>query len=310
MRSVRAGIICYESVRDWYSKFKKGEYSVQDKPRPGRPSELDDQALLQLVNSNTRVTTRELATALGFDQSTIVRHLDVLGKVPKMGCWVPHKLTERDRDQRVTIASFLLSYSRTNTWLGSLITGDEKWVLYVNVHRRHQWVDQDAEPEPEPKAEIHQKKIMLCVWWDMHGMVHQELLPPNTTINASYYCAQLERVEAELKIKRPGLGKVRFLHDNARPHTAKLTRDKLKELGWEVLPHPPYSPDLAPSDYYLFRHLHYFLKDKIYRNRDQLKQDLDVFFGSQSADFFKKGIEKLVKRWQQVVDSDGEYILD
>ena len=95
-------------------------------------------------------------------------------------------------------------------------------------------------------------------------------------------------------------------------HTAKakLTRDKLKELGWEILPHPPYSPDLAPSDYYLFKHLHYFLNDKIYSKRDQLKQDLDDFFASQPVEFFKKRIEKLVKRWQQVVDSDGEYILD
>ena len=144
----------------------------------------------------------------------------------------------------------------------------------------------------------------------MHGVVHYELLPPNTTINASYYCDQLERVETEIGNKRPRVGKVRFLHDNARPHTAKLTREKLKELDWEILPRQPYSPDLAPSDYYLFKHLHYFLNDKIYSKRDQLKQDLDDFFASQPVEFFKKRIEKLVKRWQQVVDSDGEYILD
>src|SRR3954469_23682395 len=42
-------------------------------------------------------------------------------------------------------------------------------------------------------------------------------------------------------------------HDNARPHTVKMTKEKLQALGWEVLPHPPYSPDLAPSDFHLFR---------------------------------------------------------
>ncbi|XP_014790550.1 histone-lysine N-methyltransferase SETMAR-like [Octopus bimaculoides] len=46
-----------------------------------------------------------------------------------------------------------------------------------------------------------------------------------------------------------------FHHDNARPHTARLTKTLLEELGWEILPHPPYSPDLAPSDYHLFRGL-------------------------------------------------------
>lgn len=180
----------------------------------------------------------------------------------------------------------------------------------MNVKRKHQWVDQDAEPEPEPKAGFHQKKVMLCVWWSAHGVVYYELLPTNTTITASYYCEQLQRVNDELLRKRPKHGKVRFLHDNARPHVAKLTRDKLKELDWEVLPHPPYSPDLAPSDYHLFRSLHNFLREKKYENRDQVKNDLDFYFNSQPEDFYKEGINKLVQRWQHVVVSDGDYILD
>ena len=85
---------------------------------------------------------------------------------------------------------------------------------------------------------------------------------------------------------------------------------KLKELDWEVLPHPPYSPDLASSDYHLFRSLHNFLKDKIYQNKDEVKTDLDSFFISQTEDFYRDGISRLVQRWQQVVDSGGEYIID
>ena len=66
------------------------------------------------------------------------------------------------------------------------------------------------------------------------------------------------KLDKEIKEKRPELETrkdVIFHQDNARPHTSLVTRKKLLELGWEVMPLPPYSPDLAPSDYHLFRSL-------------------------------------------------------
>ncbi|KAG5311526.1 SETMR methyltransferase, partial [Acromyrmex insinuator] len=63
-------------------------------------------------------------------------------------------------------------------------------------------------------------------------------------------------LQETIKQKRPELINrkgVVFHHDNARPHTSLMTRQKLRELSWEVLMHPPYSPDLALSDYHLFR---------------------------------------------------------
>ena len=71
-------------------------------------------------------------------------------------------------------------------------------------------------------------------------------------------CQQLMRLKRAIKKKRPALINrkgVLFHHDNAGPHISLVTRQKLRELGWEVLMHPPYSPDLAPSNYHLFRSL-------------------------------------------------------
>ncbi|GFS99459.1 transposase [Trichonephila clavipes] len=71
--------------------------------------------------------------------------------------------------------------------------------------------------------------------------------------------------EAAQTVAKPGLSARK---DNARPHTSEVTRQNFWELGWKVLMHPPYSPDLAPSDYHLFLLLQNFLSDKILESRE------------------------------------------
>ena len=156
-------------------------------------------------------------------------------------------------------------------------------------------------------------KILLSVWWDMHGIIHFELLGMNQTITAEVYCQQLQRLKTALEQKRPALINrkgVLFHQDNARPHTARMTSSKLEEFGWEKMPHPPYSPDIAPSDYHLFRSLQNHLVGKKLHSREAVKNEVASFFNSKPREFFKRGIEKLVDRWKEVIDKEGNYIDD
>ena len=130
------------------------------------------------------------------------------------------------------ICTFLLSKKRRFDWLDHLVTRDEKWVLYVNHTQKRQWVDAEEQAEPEPKADSHQKKFILSVWWDVHGMVRFELLSPNTTTTADHYCQQLGKLRQKVTQTRLQHQKVHSLHDKARPHTAKFTCLKLIEMGW------------------------------------------------------------------------------
>ena len=78
-------------------------------------------------------------------------------------------------------------------------------------------------------------------------------------MNSELYCAQLEMFNKKLLKIRPALVNKRyvlFLHDNAKPHTSKMTQEKIKELQWEVIPR-----DLAPSDFHLFRTMEHFLRN-------------------------------------------------
>ncbi|KAG6794851.1 transposase [Apis mellifera caucasica] len=107
---------------------------------------------------------------------------------------------------------------------------------------------------------------------------------------------EIEEKRLEL-INRKG---VVFHHDNARPHTSLVTRQKLLEFGWDVLPHPPYSPDLAPSDYFLFRSLQNSLNGKNFNNDDDIKLYLIHFFANKNQKFYERRIMMLPKRWQKI----------
>ena len=101
-------------------------------------------------------------------------------------------------------------------------------------------------------------------------------------IDEKFYCQQLENQKTALRVNRSEIRKVRLFHDNARSHTARVPRQKLEELGWEVLPHPPYSPDLAPSDYHLFHSLRNHIVTKRFDDEADLKSNFEVSFSSLS----------------------------
>jgi hypothetical protein len=151
---------------------------------------------------------------------------------------------------------------------------------------------------------------MLCIWWDMGGIFHYELLERNLTVAAERYCQQLCRLEEAIQQKRTGRRHgVILQHDNPQPHTTNMTNAAIQELDWEILPHPPYSPDLAPSDYHLFCSLSNNLRGVSFNNDAELQNWLDDFFTAKPADFSKRGILNLPERWEAVVSNGGEYIL-
>ncbi|GFW41930.1 histone-lysine N-methyltransferase SETMAR [Trichonephila clavipes] len=130
------------------------------------------------------------------------------------------------------------------------------------------------------------------------------------TINAAVYCETLRKLRRPIQNKRRGfLSKgVVFLHDNARPRTANVTKTLLRGFGWDVFDHPPYSPDLAPSDFHLFLHLKSFLAGKHFNNDKELKENVSNWLKTQAATFYEEGIEKLVPRYDTCLQNFGSYV--
>ena len=158
------------TVYEWCSRFKKGQVEFHDKPRTGHPSEVDDVALRENVEANTRQATRELETVLGCSHTSVRQHLKSMGKVNKLGDLVPHELNEAQQAACVTISASHLSSTSLN--LSSLVTGDEKWIIWVNIHRKRQWVDNGSPGETDVKMISRGRKVMLSCWWNSQGMFH------------------------------------------------------------------------------------------------------------------------------------------
>jgi histone-lysine N-methyltransferase SETMAR len=93
-------------------------------------------------------------------------------------------------------------------------------------------------------------------------------------------------------------------------HTANMTKAAIQELDWKILPHPPYSPDLSQSDHHLFCSLSNNLPGVSFNNNAELQNWLDEFFTAKPADFFKRWIENLPKRWGAVLDIGRKCISD
>lgn len=247
------------------------------------------------------ISSRDIAVKLNVDHKTVLNHLLMLGYQKKLDTWVPHELTLKNLMDRVSVCESLLKRNEIEPFLKQMITGDEKWITYDSKVRKRSWLKPGETLQTVAKPVLTPRKVMLSVWWDWKGTVYHELLEPGQTINSTIYCQQLMRLKQAMEKNRPELINrkgVIFHHDNARPHISLVTRQKLREFGWEVLMHPPYSPDLAPSDYHLFRSLQNSLNSVKLVSKEACENHLVQFFAQKPQKFYSDGIMVLPEKWQ------------
>ena len=101
---------------------------------------------------------------------------------------------------------------------------------------------------------------------------------------------------------------VLLLHDNARPHSANQTTATLRSFKWEVLQHPPYSPDLTPSDFHLFGPLKHHLSGERFPDDDAVERAVRAWFRQQPKEFYAADFQGLVKRWDKCLNLYGDYV--
>ena len=147
---------------------------------------------------------------------------------------------------------------------------------------------------------------MVILAYDVQGVISCHFVPHGETVNAQCYAAYLQNhLRRAVRRKRPQFQNVIILHDKASPQKAIYVRDLLQRWRWEVLEHPPYTPDLWPCDYDLIPKLKAPLRVHRFRTRDDIAIAVRRFimtnFSHGEAD------RRLPHRWQRTVDSLGDY---
>ena len=163
------------TCRDWFNRFKNGDFNLQDRERSGTSKKFRDKELETLLDEDPCQTQSDIAKLLGVDRTTVSKRLSALGMIQKEGSWVPYELKPRDIERRIVTCEQLLQRQKRKGFLHRIVIGDEKWIYYSNPKHKKSWVKPGEAVASTPKRNIHGSKLMLCIWWDQLGVVYYEL---------------------------------------------------------------------------------------------------------------------------------------
>ena len=144
---------------------------------------------------------------------------------------------------------------------------------------------------------------MMIIFWDRYGILLSEYLPGGTTISGSYYASITERLCSAIleKCRRKVSDVVLLLHDNVSIYKCNIAQTAIRKTDFVELNHPPYSPDIASSDYYLFSNLEKFVRGKNFSHDDETIDTVEDYLNNLDSESFRKGIQGFCDRWQHVV---------
>ena len=308
------------TVYKWFQNFRSGHMSTTDAERSGRPVEATTQEIIDkihdMVIDDRRVKVREIASAVGISSERVHNILHQhLGMKKLSARWVPRLLTVDHKRNRVRCSKDGLQLFQQNPqdFRCRFVTVDETWIHHYTPETKEQskqWIVSGESAPKKAKVVPSAGKVMATVFWDSQGVILIDYIEKGKTITGAYYSSLLDRLKTELQEKRPRLAhkKVLFHHDNAPAHSSGVVAAKLMELRFQLVPHPPYSPDLAPSDYYLFPNMKKWLAGRRFYSNEEVIAETNAYFEELDQSYYSEGINKLEQRWTKCISLNGDYV--
>jgi len=311
LKSVYGGSVCsITTVKKWKKRFEEGRSDLDDDFRSGRPPKSDlVKKVSDVLDELPFMSCKTICQMLEIPKTTCLRILhNSLGLKKFNFRWVPHQLSEAQKLKRVECSRELLRVLQ-DTPHRNIVTGDESWFNF-DIPIKSAWAERREDLPCLPQLEIGTKKSLVSIFWSPEGLHSLLILPHGTTYNAAYFCDTVVpnlRSEICTQRRRRTLRGIVIHMDNARPHNAKISVEALESIKAKRVEHPPYSPDLAPSDFFLFG----VLKEKLSGSSFSSSEDLISKIRGKFAQLDKEMLHRVYFNWierlEWVVENSGEY---
>ncbi len=255
------------SIRRWYGAFQNGRVQVDDLARPGQPlkrTAAKIQHIRTVIQQDRRQTVRQVANRANLSVGTTFRVIKKdLSFKKKCAHWIPHRLTDAQRQQRVDRAHAALHFLGRGPQgqADHIVFCDESWFYAWDPASRRDnraWLSTNAPTPAVPVREQSVPKAMLVIFFNRYGLVYCRFVPRGQGVDSQLYLEILQEMRAAFRRRRPQQWRRRrwaLLHDGAPAHRALIVHQWLQQVRLPLVPHPAYSPDLNPPDYWLFAEL-------------------------------------------------------
>jgi len=294
---------------EWFGRFKNGRISTANDDRSGRPSTATTPSNVEqvgaAVNQDCRRTMHDLLAEVGIGYGSCQRILTEQLNMHRIAAtFVPRVLAHDQKDSRVAICQELKETMINDpTLLLNVITGDESIVYAYDPETKLQSSQWKSPESPRPKNHVCKKanlKTMLICFFDQEGIVHREFVPPGMRVNTDFYCDVLRRLRENVRRKRPQKWQNQNLiihHDNAPVHRSfKVSQFCGQEQNDSD---PPYPPDLAACDFFIFPKLKFRMKSRRFDTIEEIQEESQPVLDTIPKRDFQGCFQAWQKRWDR-----------
>jgi histone-lysine N-methyltransferase SETMAR len=263
-----------------------------------------------------RMKVREIAENIGISKERVGYILHEELNMKKLCArWVPRLFTADQKRIRMKISAQVLErFNKGKTdFVRQFVTMDDTRIhLYTPESKQQskQWTEAGCSAPKKTRLVPSAGKVMASVFWDAEGTLFIDYLEKGKTITGEYYSNLLTRLDENSRDKRSGLQKTNiiFHQDNAPAHKSVLAMGKLSDLHYELLEHPPYSPDLVPSGFCLFPKLKLFLAGQRFFSNQEAIAAVERYFADLMKNHSRDRIMALEHSWNKCISLKGDYV--